>query len=150
MEVIKDESFGVVPVIQIDGDWKVLLVHQISYRGKNDRFWTFPKGHADDGESPLETASRELLEETGITDVQIIESASFPVAYSFKHEGKRVEKTVTYYLGICAQTDYKITLPNEIAAVSWCTFSEAETMLVHDTAKEVLEAAKIYLSNSKI
>ena len=36
------------------------------YTGK----WSFPKGHANEGEAPLECTMRELAEETGIDDLQ--------------------------------------------------------------------------------
>lgn len=42
------------------GNVKVLLAHRPSYDD-----WSFPKGKADKGESPEETAIREVLEETG-------------------------------------------------------------------------------------
>ena len=44
-----DSSYGVVPLFKKDGEWQVLLVHQISYRG--DDFWIFPKGHAEEKET---------------------------------------------------------------------------------------------------
>jgi len=34
-------------------------------------YWTFPKGHPEDGELPIETAVRETLEETGVTPIVI-------------------------------------------------------------------------------
>ena len=62
METKNDISYGVVPLYQDGGEWKVLVIHQISHRG--DRFWIFPKGHGEVGELPAEAALRELHEET--------------------------------------------------------------------------------------
>lgn len=42
------------------GKLRVLLAHRPKYDD-----WSFPKGHADKGETPEETALREVLEETG-------------------------------------------------------------------------------------
>lgn len=146
MQTISDESYGVVPVIKVDDGWRVLLVHQISYRGADDRFWTFPKGHPDEGEEPVETAKRELLEETGISDVQIITEAAFPIQYSFAHEDKMINKTVTYYLGICASHEVKISLPEEIADLDWFTFKNATDRLTHKNSVQVLLEAGQYLT----
>ena len=35
--------------------------------------WTIPKGHIESGETPEETAVREVIEETGIVDMRVIE-----------------------------------------------------------------------------
>jgi broad specificity phosphatase PhoE/8-oxo-dGTP pyrophosphatase MutT (NUDIX family) len=43
------------------GNLKVLVAHRPQYDD-----WSFPKGKADKGESPAETAVREILEETGL------------------------------------------------------------------------------------
>ena len=146
METVKDKSYGVVPVIKKDDEWEVLLVHQISYRGSNDRFWTFPKGHPDDGEEPVETARRELMEETGLSNVQIITDAAFSIQYSFVHEDKKIAKTVTYYLGVSSDDLVKITLPDEIADLGWFNFKEASDKLTHTNAQQVLLEAGQYLN----
>lgn len=55
--------------IIIDQD-KVLL---IGARDNDDKmFWSFPKGHQEDGETDEETALRETLEEVGL-EVEIID-----------------------------------------------------------------------------
>jgi 8-oxo-dGTP pyrophosphatase MutT (NUDIX family) len=48
--------------IIINNDGEVLLVH-----GRLSNKWSFPKGHCKRGETDLETATRELYEETGLT-----------------------------------------------------------------------------------
>lgn len=146
METTKDESFGVVPILKKADEWLVLLVEQISYHGSNDRFWTFPKGHPEGEESPKQTAKRELLEETGVTDVRLIDEAVFTIEYTFRHENKHVEKTVTYYLGVCSDDKTTITLPNEIAALEWFTLNDAMQKLTHKNAQEVLLGAGQFIT----
>src|SRR5262245_9463451 len=34
--------------------------------------WSLPKGHVDEGETPQQTAEREIMEETGITQVSLV------------------------------------------------------------------------------
>lgn len=47
---------------------EVLIVHPGGpfYKNKDDGFWSIPKGEIEDGDDPLETAARELHEETGL------------------------------------------------------------------------------------
>ena len=59
----KRHAVGAIP---IDDDGNTWLVGQ--YRYPHDCYeWEIPEGGADPGESPLECAKRELLEETGIS-----------------------------------------------------------------------------------
>lgn len=147
MEPTTDQSYGVVPVTKRDGEWYVLLIHQISYRGDNDKFWTFPKGHQEGDETPIETAKRELLEETGLSDVQIVEEAKFSIYYSFQHEGKQINKTVSYFLGVCVDTTPSISQPHEIADISWFRFDEAMAKLSHKNTQDVLLATGQFITS---
>jgi len=61
--------------------------------------WDFPKGHVDAGESDLAAAVRELREETGIDDAQIIDGFSHEITYFFRGRGSQlVRKTVIFFL----------------------------------------------------
>jgi len=60
MATVKKRSFGVVPVAIEQGGSMLFLILRAF---KN---WDFPKGGADEGESPLAAATREMREETGI------------------------------------------------------------------------------------
>lgn len=123
--------------------WQVLLVHQISYRG--DDFWIFPKGHAEAGENQVETALRELVEETGVAKVTIETAEAFTIAYSFTHEGSYINKTVTYWIGYCEDQTTQISQPHEIKELRWCDMAAAESLLTHQNSREVLSKVKAFL-----
>lgn len=143
MENKTDSSYGVVPLFKVEGEWQVLLVHQVSYRG--DDFWIFPKGHAEEGEMKQAAALRELEEEAGVTDCTLDAQAVFPVQYSFTHEDVRINKTVEYWLGYCASQQTYITQPHEIKELQWCDFETAEKLLSHQNSKDVLEKVQKHL-----
>ncbi len=143
METKKDISYGVVSLYKDSEGWCVLLVHQISYRG--DDFWIFPKGHAEAGESPKEAALRELEEETGITQITVKDTPPIIVAYSFIHEGIRIEKTVEYFVGLCHNQATFISQPHEIKELCWCSFEEAANRLTHQNSRDVLDKVKVLL-----
>ncbi len=137
METKTDISYGVVPVMKsADGTWKVLVVHQISYRG--DDFWIFPKGHAEGNKNSKETALRELEEETGIKNITLDPSTSFSIFYCFKHEGVHIDKKVKYYLGYCDDAKTSITQPHEIKELRWCSFAEAHNLFIHENLRILL------------
>ena len=71
---------------------------------KHSDRWDLPKGHIDDGESEMETALRELFEETAITesDIEIDPEFQFRLRYTVqkKRYGKEpMEKELVVFLG---------------------------------------------------
>ena len=75
-----------------DGDLRFLLVRQ------RNGFWSFPKGHMEDGETEQETALREIREETGL-DLVLEDGFRATEEYSLSHEGRpEVTKEVVIFL----------------------------------------------------
>src|SRR3712207_4165057 len=59
---MKNQAIAVLPM---DKDGSIYLVGQYRYT-LNAYSWEIPEGGSPEGEDPLETAQRELLEETGL------------------------------------------------------------------------------------
>ena len=70
-----------------EGD-KVLVIQQVKGH------WGFPKGHVEDGETEVETAIREIKEETNL-DVEIDETHRYIETYRPKED---VEKDVVFFV----------------------------------------------------
>lgn len=141
MQTIKDYSYGVVPVRKEGGEWKVFILHQISHR---DTYWTFPKGHPEEGETHEETALRELKEEAGLVPKKLDASRTFDQKYFFMHEKKQIEKFVSYYIGYITEEDFSLQ-PEEVSQAQWCTFAQARSLLTHNLAKTLLDEVETYL-----
>jgi 8-oxo-dGTP pyrophosphatase MutT (NUDIX family) len=60
-----------VCVLDCDGDARVVIEKRVP-RGLNAGQWSLPGGKLDDGEEPVGGALRELAEETGIADVEVV------------------------------------------------------------------------------
>lgn len=63
-----EQCYGVIVVLKGEQNKFLMLEREET---KND--WTFAKGHAEEGETPKETAMRELEEETGIKEIEILD-----------------------------------------------------------------------------
>ena len=110
-----DKACGAVVI----RDYQVLMVYQ------NNGFWGFPKGHMEPGESEVETAVREVAEETGLKIV-VDGGKRFEFSYDLPELG--LHKTVVLFL---AETDRQEARRqvSEIKELKWVPFSEVEDML---------------------
>ena len=61
-----EKSCGGIIFYKTRQNVRILLV-----KNSNGRYWSFPKGHIEDGETEQETAIREIKEETGL-DVTLV------------------------------------------------------------------------------
>jgi bis(5'-nucleosidyl)-tetraphosphatase len=110
-------------------DWQALLIqHHAGH-------WSFPKGHAEGGESPLETAGRELKEETNLEIVRTLLDNSLSEEYSFKRDGHLVHKKVTYFV---AEVTGDLRLQDdEIEEASWLSLDQLEGRATFEEAKRL-------------
>ena len=120
----KEKSCG---CIVINDKNEVLLIHH------NAGHWDFPKGHVEAGETEVQTAIREVKEETNI-DVEVNQKYRYTTEYSPK-EG--VMKEVVYFLAKNVNNDKEAQL-EEVSEVKWFKFEEAINKITYDTSKEIL------------
>jgi len=138
-KLFKDEAFGIVPILHKDDVPMFLLIqHHAGH-------WGFPKGHADPGESALEAACREFVEETGIAAYTVLGEASFLERYTFTREGQRYEKTVLYFPAL-VQSATVVYQKEEIRAYAWANFDQAIARLTFEGARQVLKSVNAYFS----
>lgn len=101
-------------------------------------------GHyeAEDG-AYQQTALRELEEETGISDVRMLDDWRMRTFYTFTLKGRPIEKEVFWFIG---ETDeYDITLSHEHRNFMWLEWDDAENQLNFEQSKEVLRGARAQL-----
>jgi len=140
---MKDECFGIVPIFGKEADALFLLIqHQAGH-------WAFPKGHANPGESPAETARREFEEETGISDFEMLDEPTFTEHYSFVKDGEPIEKTVTYFLGFVNSMEV-VLQEEEVQNSAWLSFEEAVKRITFDANRLMFAEVKAYLDGRKL
>jgi 8-oxo-dGTP pyrophosphatase MutT (NUDIX family) len=138
-----DTSYGIIPIRRKEGGWEIFLIHQYSRIG-NNTYWTLPKGHPEAGESPQETALRELREETGLVPQKLIDTPNFTIKYSFEHNGTQIDKTVVFYIGII--TDGQSVLDQtEVRDGGWFELAAAEQRLDHEVSKRLFREASSFI-----
>jgi 8-oxo-dGTP pyrophosphatase MutT (NUDIX family) len=152
----KEFSYGIIPLYKNEqGEYEVLLIKHKGGIGHR----AFPKGHIEDGETPLQAAQREFTEETGIHDIQLYKERIFKDHYTFtgrKHisllkEGEKsqqgeIEKFVGYYIGFITTKDVKVQ-DEEIDDFAWLSIAKARDRLTFDSGKHILDKARKVLQN---
>lgn len=110
---------------------KVLLIFE-----RRRDYWGFPKGHVENNETEIETALREVKEETGL-DVIIDENIRYESNYIV--DGT-INKQVIYYLA-SSKNNRVIKQDSEIEKYKWCTFDEAEKLITYNDTKKIFKDA---------
>ncbi len=107
--------------------------------------WDLPKGHVETkDENRIETAKRELMEETGIDDLNFIDGFEFRTEYTYQHKGKNRDKEVWWFIANTDEID--VILSHEHRDYLWLEWEQAIEQITHDEGKGVLRAAKEYLN----
>ncbi|MDP9376946.1 MAG: NUDIX hydrolase [Actinomycetota bacterium] len=137
-ETLKETSYGGA-VVRPRADGHELLV--IVPRGT--RVVGLPKGGASPGETPEETAVREVREETG-TNVSIREPLG-EVSYWYRRHGRRIFKTVHFFLcdylsGDTADHDH------EVDEARWMPLEAATTQLSYPAERQLARLAQSKLA----
>ena len=139
----KDVAFGLIPIYKDEDKVEFLIIHQVAGH------WAFPKGHAEAGETSLETAQREFEEETGITQYEVIEDVSFQEEYYPEKNGEIYHKTVTYFPAWVSNKQVK-KQDLEVQDFAWLEYSQALERITFPEAKRILKQAKKYIQQKLI
>lgn len=130
----KETSVGAVV---INSKNKILLILQ-----RKADYWEFPKGHMEGQEDELVTMDREVKEETGIKNYELIKGFRHEIHYSFEQDGNITYKKVIFYL---IRTDDSIEISIEHKEYKWVDFDEALNMVAYEEQKEVLRSFKYFM-----
>ena len=131
-------SAGGVVVRPSDGGYEVCLV-------SDGRYWGLPKGLVEPGETPEQTALREVSEETGLAIESLTVHGELPPSeyvYRTRADGRLIFKRVHHFLmkapaGATLHPD-----PAEIADAAWLRVSDALRRLSFRNTRAALHEAE--------
>jgi 8-oxo-dGTP pyrophosphatase MutT (NUDIX family) len=107
--------------------------------------WDFVKGNVEPNETEEETVTRELKEETGITNASFIKNFRQTINYFYRAKGKTISKRVTLYLIETKET--RVNLSFEHVGYEWLNYQQALERLTFKNSKQVLNNAQNHLKN---
>jgi 8-oxo-dGTP diphosphatase len=112
------------------GDVKIAIIHRPRYDD-----WSLPKGGVDAGESHIQAAFREVLEETGV-------KAIFgPEIGTVDYEVNGITKEVRYWLAEADQFNAATPNPEEVDEIEWVSISAAIEKLSNSDDREIVRMA---------
>lgn len=120
----KEKSCG---AIIINETGKILLIKH------NKGHWAFPKGHVEANETEIETALREIKEETNL-EVEINQNIREITTYSPK---ENVIKDVIYFAATNPTGNIKLQ-EEEVSEYAWLDLEESLNTITHDDDKRLL------------
>ena len=122
IEKVNEKSCGCI----IINNGRVLLVQQ--KKGS----WGFPKGHVEFNETEIQTAIREVKEETNL-DVKIYNKRRYTEKY-FTYKGRM--KQVVYF--VAKQTGgFEKKQDSEIKSMKWLNFEDAFQKITYPNTKKI-------------
>ena len=134
----KDFSYGLIPIYQDQDQVEFLVIQHVAGH------WAFPKGHSEQGETPLATAQREFEEETGLKNYRVEAEQSFIEEYYPTKDGEVLHKTVTYFPAFVENKGVKIQ-ESEVKDFAWLEYKPALEKITFAGSKKMLKETRKYL-----
>ncbi len=126
--IITNSAGGIV----VSSKGKVLVVNQ------HGTSWSLPKGHIEEGEDPFTAAKREIYEESGVKNLELIEDLGTYQRYRISKKGSEdisELKIIHIYLFKTNQIDLKPIDPENPEAI-WVDKFYVVNYLTHQKDKE--------------
>jgi diadenosine hexaphosphate hydrolase (ATP-forming) len=135
-EIVREATAGgIVYRHGVDGI-EILLIQDIKDR------WTIPKGHIEEGETAQQTARREIGEEAGLHNLEILGWLG-KIHFRYRRVDKLVLMTTQIYLVKALGDTNKIKKEEIMNDIKWFKFHDAlEVVEYEDIGKLMLLAMK--------
>lgn len=136
-EIVREPTAGgVVFRRNKQGDIEILLIQDAKDR------WTIPKGHIEEGETASQTAKREIGEEAGLTDVDMLGWLG-KIHFRYRRIDKLVLMTTQIYLVRAKGNTDAIKKEEWMNGIKWFPFNDALDLIEYeDIGKLMLLAMK--------
>ncbi|MDD5145632.1 MAG: NUDIX domain-containing protein [Candidatus Pacebacteria bacterium] len=128
---------------QKEGKIYYLLLNYPGFR-RPTSYWDLPKGHIEKGEALEDTMRREVREETGLVDIELVPDFKETIKYFFKWENSNIMKFVTFFIAKTKTKEVKVS--GEHLGYEWLPYEEAIKKLTFKNAKNILQKVNDFIS----
>jgi len=109
--------------------------------------WDLPKGKREKNESIADCAAREVSEELGIDQPEIVDEIARSY-HEYERNGKMWGKTVYWYAMVTNAETFQPMAEEDIEDAKWVSLEEAIETVGYETLRPVLQKFKDWLESS--
>ncbi|MEO8691599.1 MAG: NUDIX domain-containing protein [Candidatus Saccharimonas sp.] len=146
-EIVREPTSGGIIFRHIDSDnagaIEILLIQDAKER------WTIPKGHIEPGETALQTARREIGEEAGLNDVDMLGWLG-KIHFRYRRVDKLVLMTTQIYLVRVRTDGSEIQKEEWMKNIKWFSFNAALEVIEYEDIAKLMLKAKTRIREEKL
>ncbi len=126
-----------------EGEIEILLIQDAKDR------WTIPKGHIEEGETATQTARREIGEEAGLFDVDMLGWLG-KIHFRYRRIDRLVLMTTQIYLVRVRTDGNEIQKEEWMNGIKWFPFNEALDLIEYEDIAKLMLKAKTRIREEKL
>ena len=130
-EIVREPTSGGLIFRRHNGKIQILLIQDAKKR------WTIPKGHIEEGETAKQTAEREIGEEAGLFDLDILGWLG-KINFRYRRMNKLVLMTTQVYLVHAKSGTDQIKKEEWMSDIRWLDFAEALDKIEYEDISKLM------------
>lgn len=142
-EIVREPTAGGIIFRHGKKGVEILLIQDAKDR------WTIPKGHIEEGETAQQAARREIAEEAGLTDIDIIGWLD-KIHFRYRRIDKLVLMTTQIYLVRAKGDTDAIKKEDWMNGIKWFPFHEALDAIEYDDIGKLMLLAMKRIRQEKL
>ena len=143
-DIIRETTAGGIVFRRNDtGEVEILLAQDAKDR------WTIPKGHIEPGETPRQTAEREINEETGLKEMKVLNHLG-KTQFRYRRQNSLVLMTMHVFLVKALGDSDRLVKEEWMNGIAWLPFKEAVEKIEYDSLEKLMLLAMKHIREGKL
>ncbi len=142
-EIVREPTSGGIVFRHGSDGLEILLIQDAKDR------WTIPKGHIEEGETAVQAARREIGEEAGLTEIDMLGWLG-KIHFRYRRVDRLVLMTTQIYLVRVRTDGNEIQKEEWMKGIKWFPFTEALDLIEYEDIAKLMLKAKARIREEKL